>query len=185
VTPTDDAAPAAAIEAVYLGLGSNQGDRRGHLRDAVAALARHPALEVTAVSPVYETEYVGPGEPQAPYLNACVALRTALAPAALLGLLKELERRHGRRPDSHLQPRPLDLDILVHGDRVVHDPALTLPHPRLRERAFVLAPLREIAPDLRLPDSGETVTAACARICARSGSAVRRLGELGPPEGDQ
>ncbi|MHB8080109.1 MAG: 2-amino-4-hydroxy-6-hydroxymethyldihydropteridine diphosphokinase [Candidatus Krumholzibacteriia bacterium] len=183
--PADRPATAAGDEAVYLGLGSNQGDRLAHLRAAVAALARHPALEVTAVSAVYETEYVGPGEPQDPYLNACIALRTALAPAALLVLLKELEARQGRRPDGHLRPRPLDLDILVHGVRVADDPALTLPHPRLRERAFVLAPLREIAPELRLPDSGETVTAACARICARSGPAVRRLGELGPPEGDQ
>ncbi len=176
---------AGGIEAVYLGLGSNQGDRLGHLRDAVAALARHPALEVTAVSPVYETEYVGPGEPQDLYLNACLALRTALAPAALLALLQELEARHGRLPGGHLRPRPLDLDILCHGDRIVDEPHLTLPHPRLRERAFVLAPLREIAPDLRLPDSGETVAAACARIRARGGPAVRRLGELGPPEGGQ
>lgn len=183
--PADGPAPAAEEEAVYLGLGSNQGDRQGHLRAAVAALGRHPDLAVTAVSPVYETEYVGPGDPQDPYLNACVALRTALAPAALLVLLKELEARHGRRPDGHLRPRPLDLDILVHGTRIAHDRVLTLPHPRLRERAFVLVPLREIAPALRLPDSGETVAAACARICARSGPAVRRLGELGPPEGEQ
>lgn len=183
--PADGPDPAAEAEAVYLGLGSNQGDRLGHLRDAVAALTGHPALEVTAVSPVYETEYVGPGEPQPLYLNACVALRTSLAPAALLALLKGLEARHGRPPGGHLRPRPLDLDILVHGGRVVDDPLLTLPHPRLRERAFVLAPLRDIAPDLRLPDSGETVTAACARICARSGPAVRRTGDLGPAEGDQ
>ena len=183
--PADGSEPAAEIETVYLGLGSNQGDRLGHLRDAIAALTRHPALEVTAVSPVYETEYVGPGEPQDLYLNACVALRTALAPAVLLALLKELEARHGRLPGGHLQPRPLDLDILVHGARVVDEPLLTLPHPRLRQRAFVLVPLREIAPDLRLPDSGETVTAACARIRARSGPAVRRTGDLGSPEGDQ
>ena len=183
--PAGGSEAAAAPEQVCLGLGSNQGDRLGHLRAAVAALTRHPALEVTAVSAVYETEYDGPGGPQDPYLNACVALRTALAPAALLALLKELEAQRGRLPDGHLRPRPLDLDILVHGVRVADDTRLTLPHPRLRERAFVLVPLQEIAADLRLPDSGETVAAACARIRARSGPAVRRLGALGPPEGEQ
>ena len=183
--PATGPEPVAEIEAVYLGLGSNQGDRLEHLRGAVAALRSHPALEVTAVSPVYETEYVGPGGPQELYLNACIALRTALAPTELLALLKELEARHGRLPGSHLQPRSLDLDILVHGARVVDGPFLTLPHPRLRQRAFVLAPLREIAPELRLPDSGETVTAACARIRSRNGPAVRRIGDLGSSGGDQ
>ncbi len=168
----DDPAPAARV--AYLGLGSNQGDRLAHLRAAVFALARHPEIEVTAVSPVFESEYVGPGA-QAPYLNACAEIRTALPPPVLLAVLKGMESRHGRPPDGHLRPRTLDLDILLYGEAVSGDPRLTLPHPRLRERRFVLAPLREIASQVRLPDSGETVAAACARIDGRGGPWVRRL----------
>ncbi len=168
------APPPSADEAVYLGLGSNQGDRLGHLRLALLALAIHPELVVTAVSRVWESEYVGPGA-QDPYLNACVAVRTALPPRVLLTVLQAVEARQGRRAGTHMRPRPLDIDILLYGGRVSADPELTLPHPRLAERAFALAPLREIAPEARLPDSGETVAAACARIEAGGGPWLRPL----------
>lgn len=168
----DDVEP--VLQLAFLGLGSNQGDRLAHLRGALFALACHPEIEVTAVSCVYETEYVGPGA-QDPYLNACAAIRTSLAPPVLLAVLKGMEARHGRLRDGDLSPRPLDLDILVYGENVNGDGAPILPHPRLRERAFVLLPLREIAADLPLPDSGETVATVCARIRRQSGPWVRRL----------
>jgi 2-amino-4-hydroxy-6-hydroxymethyldihydropteridine diphosphokinase len=157
---------------VAIGLGSNQGDRLDNLRRALFALLSHPEIRVRAVSPVYETEYVGPGR-QPPYLNACAEVATRLAPHVLLAVLKGTEQRLGRPPGSHLQPRVIDLDILLYGDRVAGDTVLTLPHPGLATRAFVLAPLADIAPLRRLPDSGETVAAVCARILARGGPWVR------------
>jgi 2-amino-4-hydroxy-6-hydroxymethyldihydropteridine diphosphokinase len=162
----------AGDEAVYLGLGSNQGDRLSNLRQALFALATHPEIRVTAVSSLYETEYVGPGR-QAAYLNACVEIDTSLAPEVLLAVLQATETRLGRLPESHLQPRPIDLDILLHGQRVQHTRDLTLPHSGLRHRAFVLEPLREIAADLVIPDSNETVQAACERIRRSGGPWVR------------
>lgn len=165
------AAPALP-ESVSIGLGSNQGDRLDHLRRALFALLTHPEIRVQAVSPVYETEYVGPGR-QADYLNACVEVKTRLAPKVLLSVLKGTEQRLGRAPGGHLRPRIIDLDILLYGDRVATDRILTLPHPRLPERAFVLAPLADLAPERKLPDSGETVATVCARILARGGPWIR------------
>lgn len=148
---------------VLLALGGNQGDRLGHLQAAVDALQDHPRLAVARISPVFETEFIGDGR-QDPYLNACLELRCGLEPLPLLDVLKELEEKRGRRPDTHLQPRPLDLDILLFGERIVDEERLAVPHPRLRERAFVLEPLARIAGDLIFPDSGETVAQACAKI---------------------
>jgi 2-amino-4-hydroxy-6-hydroxymethyldihydropteridine diphosphokinase len=155
-------------EVVYLGLGTNQGDRVAQLRLALFALATHPEIKVTKVSRVYETEYVGPGR-QDPYLNACVEVRTPLAPEVLLAVLKGAELRQGRQPAGHLKPRPIDLDILMYGDRVMADPRLTLPHRQMRQRAFVLEPLTELAPEEKFPDSGETIASACAKIRRKSG----------------
>jgi 2-amino-4-hydroxy-6-hydroxymethyldihydropteridine diphosphokinase len=157
---------------VFLGLGSNQGDRLGELRRAVDALATNPRLEVAACSRIWETEPVGP-EVQDPFLNACIAVRTDLAPLDLLDELKRQEAAAGRNPDSHLKPRPIDLDILLYGDLVVSAGRLSVPHPELRNRAFVLEPLAEIAGDIRLPDSGETIAEACAKIRRKSGPWVR------------
>lgn len=163
----------AAVTA-YLGLGSNQGDRLGELRRAVAGLAALPGVRVTAESGVWETEHVGP-DVQDPYLNACVGIRTSLEPLALLDALKGLEAAAGRRPDGHRRPRPIDLDILLYGDMVVREGRLRVPHPELAGRAFVLEPLAEIAPGLRCPDSGETIAEACAKIRRKGGPWVRRL----------
>ncbi len=160
-----------------IGLGGNQGDRLGHLRAGIRALADHPDLELVAFSGVWETEYVGPGA-QDPYLNACAVLRTALGPAALVAALKGIEAARGRAPDGHMRPRPLDLDLLLHGDFAGCDGPVTVPHPRARERAFVLEPLAEVAPDARFPDSGETVADACANIRRKSGPWLRRRAEL-------
>lgn len=163
-------------EAVVLGLGSNQGDRLAYLRHGLFALACHPQLKITAFSRIWETEYVGPGE-QAPYLNLVCLGTTELAPLAMLAVAKGLEQRLGRSPFGHMLPRTLDVDILLFGDRRGGDGLLTLPHPRLGERGFVVGPLAELAPDMFLPDSGETAAAAWARIRAEEGPWLRPLDE--------
>ncbi len=159
---------ARLAEVVYLGLGTNLGDRARHLAWALFALVTHPELEVTAVSRIYETEYVGPGS-QDPYLNACVELKTRLSPRVLLAVLKGAEQRQGRQPGGHMQPRPIDLDILLYGDQVLAGADLKLPHPQIRDRAFVLEPLAELAAHVKFPDSGETIGSACAKIRRKSG----------------
>ena len=161
----------------FLGLGSNQGDRLDHLRRAVFALATHPEITVQEISGIYETQYVGEGQ-QDPYLNACVCVQTRLSPEVLLVVLKSAEQRHGRQPDSHMMPRPLDLDILLYGDEIRNENLLTLPHPRLLERSFVLEPLSEIAPTKKIPNSGETVVSACAKIRQKSKTWLRKCSEM-------
>lgn len=130
----------------YLALGSNLGERIAHLQGAVDALARVPGVTVVAVSRVYATEPVG-GPPQGEYLNAVVAVDTDLDPYALLEVAHRLEADAGRVRAERFGPRTLDVDVLLYGDVRLDDPALTIPHPRMRERAFVLAPLRDVAPD--------------------------------------
>ncbi len=132
----------------YVGLGSNLGDRAAHLQFAVCGLAARAGV-VVAVSPVYETEPVG-GPPQPDYLNAVVALDTELDARGLLGVAKTLEREAGREVDDapRWSPRPLDIDILLVGDARVREPDLVVPHPRIHQRAFVLAPLADLAPEL-------------------------------------
>ena len=163
---------AAAGTSVCLGLGSNQGDRLAELRRAVAGLAGLAGVEVVARSRVWETEHVGAGE-QDPYLNACVEVLTDLAPLALLEALKQLEAAAGRLADGHLRPRPIDLDILLWGDQVISEGRLRVPHPEMRRRAFVLEPLAEIAAGRLVPDSGETIAEACAKIRRKAGPWVR------------
>jgi 2-amino-4-hydroxy-6-hydroxymethyldihydropteridine diphosphokinase len=133
----------------YLGLGSNVGDRAARLQVAVDELAAR-AGRIVAISPVYETEPVG-GPPQPDYLNAVVAVETALSPRELLRVAKELEAEAGREPpdpDGRWGPRPLDVDILMVGAERVDEPDLVVPHPRIHQRAFVLAPLADIAPEM-------------------------------------
>jgi 2-amino-4-hydroxy-6-hydroxymethyldihydropteridine diphosphokinase len=133
---------------VFLGLGGNLGDRRAALRTALAALA--PAVRVTAVSSLYETEPVGYRE-QPEFLNAVARGETDLTPWALLQRLKAIERDLGREGRFRNAPRPIDLDILFFDDLTLDDAELVIPHPRLAERAFTLVPLVEIAPDLHHP----------------------------------
>ena len=129
----------------YLGLGSNEGDRLAHLQFAVDGLGTRAGV-VTAVSAVYETEPMG-GPAQPDYLNAVVALDTALDARGLLGVAKALEAEAGRKPDGERWgPRPLDIDVLMVGDDRVDDPDLIVPHPRIHQRGFVLAPLADVAP---------------------------------------
>ncbi len=127
----------------FLGLGSNLGDRRQHLRDAVASLP-----DVVAVSPVYETDPVGGPVGQDPYLNLVVELDTTRSPRELLEVAHAAEERAHRVRRERWGPRTLDVDVLLVGDLVVDEPDLVVPHPRLWERAFVLIPLADLAPEL-------------------------------------
>jgi 2-amino-4-hydroxy-6-hydroxymethyldihydropteridine diphosphokinase len=136
----------------YVGLGSNLGDRRALLEEALRLLDADPAVSVTAVSALRETDPVGVTD-QPRFLNGVAALETTLGPRDLLERLLAVERELGRdRSVGRWGPRTVDLDLLLHGDAVVDEPGLTLPHPRLAERRFVLEPLHEVAPDLVLPE---------------------------------
>jgi 2-amino-4-hydroxy-6-hydroxymethyldihydropteridine diphosphokinase len=162
------------VTAVYLGLGANLGNREANLRVALSAMTR--MVRVTAVSALYETEPVG-GPPQPPFNNAACAIDAGLDPVPLLRFLRSIEGEVGRRPGGErMGPRPIDIDILLYGDVTLDDPQLTLPHPRLHERAFVLVPLAEIAADVRHPLLARTV-AELARDIGSKG--VRRIAEIG------
>jgi 2-amino-4-hydroxy-6-hydroxymethyldihydropteridine diphosphokinase len=131
------------VTRAVLGLGSNLGDRRRHLRRAVEALP-----DLVAVSPVYETEPVGgpPGQPR--FLNVVAVLETELGPRELLALAQRLEAEAGRVREERFGPRTLDVDVLLVGDLRVDEPDLVVPHPRMWERRFVVAPLADVAPEL-------------------------------------
>jgi 2-amino-4-hydroxy-6-hydroxymethyldihydropteridine diphosphokinase len=163
---------------VHIGLGSNLGDRIAELQAGVTAMASHPRIEIRALSGVFESAYVGPGEAQPDYLNACAAVVTDLEPAALLAVLKGIEQDRGRASRTHMRPRTLDLDILLYGDLRMSEPDLEIPHPRLEERAFVLDPLAELDPDLVLPDSGQTVAQRCAMIHSTEGRITNRRSDF-------
>jgi len=137
----------------YIGLGSNLGDREGRLRTAVSALGKTAGISVAAASAIYVSAPVGAAEPQPDYFNAVVAIDTTLAPRALLDALQRIEHDAGRArvAGERNTARTLDLDILLYGDLQSADATLTLPHPRLHERAFVLLPLAELAPERVLP----------------------------------
>lgn len=146
-----------AAQRAYVGLGANLGDALGALRAAVKALGELPRTRRVAVSALYRSAPIDSSGPD--YLNAVVALDTELAPQDLLSALQAIELDHGRERPYRNAPRTLDLDLLLHGDAVLDTPTLTLPHPRLHERAFVLAPLVEIAPALVLPGAGPIAAA--------------------------
>lgn len=134
----------------YLGLGSNLGDREEHIRRACQELGAHPKISVERLSSLYETAPVGVTD-QPDFLNAAVAVRTSLPPEELLAVLLATEAGLGRIRNARWGPRVIDIDLLVYGDETIDRPNLAVPHPRLRERAFALVPLAEIAPDLKPP----------------------------------
>ena len=137
------------METVYIALGSNLGDREGHLQRAIDRLSDTPGVEVLARSSWVETDFVGEGPEQGRFLNGVVTIRTSLAPHALLGVLCALEVAAGRQsPHPRNHPRELDLDVIFYGDQIVDSRELQVPHPRWHEREFVTAPLRELGVDL-------------------------------------
>jgi len=140
----------------YVGLGSNLAHPRRQLAKALARLATTRGVRLLAVSPNYVTAPIG-GPPQSDYVNAVALLSTSLAPHALLERLHALERRQQRRRDARTlrnAPRTLDLDLLLYGARRMRSPQLTLPHPRMHERAFVLRPLTDVMPTVNIPGRG-------------------------------
>ncbi len=178
--PTDQAALKNAMAGLetgnvmaYIGLGANLGDARAALRQALAALRQLPRTELLACSSCYQTAALGDA-PDAPdarlpdYLNAVAGLRTGLSAPDLLVALQGIEAAAGRKRPYRNAPRTLDLDVLMYGSTIMNAPSLTLPHPRMLQRAFVLVPLAEIAP--------QQVTAA--QLAAVQGQAIACLGPL-------
>jgi 2-amino-4-hydroxy-6-hydroxymethyldihydropteridine diphosphokinase len=137
----------------FIGLGSNLADSMVQVRQAFTELEAIPGTRVTARSSLYRTSPVGYLQ-QPEFINAVASVQTRLEPQALLAALLAIEDRHGRRRGMRNAPRTLDLDLLLYGDEVLEQDGLTLPHPRLHERAFVLAPLAEIAPGAMVPGHG-------------------------------
>jgi 2-amino-4-hydroxy-6-hydroxymethyldihydropteridine diphosphokinase len=160
------------LRTAYLGLGSNVGDREAHLRAAVQMLGAR-GVEVDAVSSAYETEPVGEVLDQPDFLNAAVRARTGLEPEELLDVCKEIEAERGRDLDAaRHSPRPLDVDLLLLGDLSLSTGRLTLPHPEVTSRRFVLVPLLELDPGLELPDGTRLADALDA---LGPGQRVRKL----------
>ncbi len=147
-----------------IGLGSNLGDRRATLDAALAALASLAGVEVRAVSAYHQTEPVGGPGGQGPFLNAAALLATALEPLDLLAALHEIERKLGRVRTVRWGERTLDLDLLLFGDRVVDSRELTVPHPRIASRRFVLIPAAEIAPAMADPIRRRTIAQLLADL---------------------
>jgi 2-amino-4-hydroxy-6-hydroxymethyldihydropteridine diphosphokinase len=159
---------------VYLALGSNLGDRRANLAAALERLREQVAVE--AISSLYETEpaYV---TDQPRFLNAALYGRTALGPAELLVFVKAIEHALGRLAGPRFGPRLVDIDLLLYGDAVLSTPELTIPHPRMAERPFVLIPLAELAPDLVPPGWGESIGARAAAVHGH-GDVIASAGRL-------
>jgi len=136
----------------YIGIGGNLGDARATVEDAIARLARLPATRLLRISPLYRTAPVDAGGDD--YINAVAQLATTLPPHDLLRALQAIELDHGRQRPYRNAPRTLDLDLLMMEQQVLDTPDLILPHPRMARRAFVLAPLLDIVPDLVIPGAG-------------------------------
>lgn len=154
-----------------IGIGSNLDDPVAQVRSGLAALRRLPSSQLQIASSLYATPPMGPAD-QPDYINAVALLTTSLAPHALLDALQAIELEHHRVRGRRWGPRTLDLDLLVHGDTVLEDARLTLPHPGIAQRAFVVVPLLEIAPALRLPGLPDLDSLALALAT----HAIRRLG---------
>jgi len=159
------------VTAAYIGLGSNQDEPRAQLARAFEEIAALPETRLTARSPLYRTAPVdAPGQPD--FVNAVASVDTRLSPPRLLAELQAIEASHGRRRGARNAPRTLDLDLLLYGDESLGGPELTVPHPRMHQRAFVLRPLLDLDAQARVPGYGRA--SDLLRACA--GQPVERLG---------
>ncbi|AFY34978.1 2-amino-4-hydroxy-6-hydroxymethyldihydropteridine diphosphokinase [Calothrix sp. PCC 7507] len=141
-----------SVKTSAIALGSNIGDSQAILEAAVETLARTPGILLTAKSSWYQTKAIGPAQPD--YINGCILLQIVMLPQLLLETLLNIEQKFGRVRQERWGPRTLDLDLLLYDDLILQTPTLQIPHPRMKERAFVLVPLAEIAPDWVDPVSG-------------------------------
>jgi 2-amino-4-hydroxy-6-hydroxymethyldihydropteridine diphosphokinase len=157
----------------YIGLGTNLGDRLGNIRKAMAAIRQVPGVAVLRISPIYQTSPVGRTD-QPQFLNAVAEVGTGLAPQKLMKALLEIERSLGRVRGEKWGPRTIDLDIVYYGDRTIKRKGLTVPHPEAAKRAFVLAPLCDLAPELVDPVHGKTVAQLLAAL-DRTGQALKKV----------
>lgn len=153
----------------YVGIGANLGDAQGNVRDAITRLGKLPGTRVASHSASYRTAPIDSSGPD--YINAVACLDTELEPHKLLAALQAIERDHGRERPYRNAPRTLDLDLLLYGDATIATPDLAVPHERMLERAFVLEPLLEIAPDIDVPGRGP----ARNFLASVSGQAITRL----------
>jgi 2-amino-4-hydroxy-6-hydroxymethyldihydropteridine diphosphokinase len=158
---------------VYLGIGSNLGDREENIRKALSILDETDGITVRTVSSCYETEPVGPVTDQNDFYNAAAEIETALDPRELLARVNSVEQRLGRVREERWGPRTIDIDILLWDDRVVEEGGLTIPHPEMERRAFVLTPLAEIAPEAIHPTAGKSIAELASQLDDRH--RVRRL----------
>jgi 2-amino-4-hydroxy-6-hydroxymethyldihydropteridine diphosphokinase len=158
------------VTLAYVGLGANLDEPRRQVEAALGELAAMPRTRLLKASSLYRSAPMGHAD-QPAFVNAVAELDTGLGAAALLGELQAIEARHGRRRSFANAPRTLDLDLLLFGNEVLSEPELTVPHPRMHERGFVLAPLVEVAPEISIPGKGPArrFAAACA------GQAVERI----------
>ena len=156
----------------FIGLGANLGEPEAQVRRAIAALGTFPRSRLLAASSLYRSAPVGVGE-QPDFINAVAEVETALGARALLEELLTAEARFGRERPTPGAPRTLDLDLLLYGDQVIAAPGLVVPHPRMHERAFVLMPLAEIAPDVSIPRKGSVK----ALLAACLGQKIQKIGE--------
>jgi 2-amino-4-hydroxy-6-hydroxymethyldihydropteridine diphosphokinase len=152
------------VNNVFIALGSNLGNRLEHLRAGIAMLEQHPKIQGIQKSRVFETEPFGVTNIQDAYLNAAAQLETSLSAHELLNVMLEIEKSRGRERHERWGARTLDLDLLFYGTEIISEPNLEVPHPRMLERAFVLAPLLDIAPNLEIPGRATTVQQALEKL---------------------
>lgn len=162
-------------ERAYIAIGSNIDDRDAHLESGISAVAAFPNTCITAVSSIYKTPPIGPVE-QPDFLNAVFAVDTSLSPEALLISMLQTEKDHLRQRNIHWGPRTLDLDLLLYSEHIVESASLTLPHPHMNDRCFVLVPLCEIAPDRHHPLTGLAFATHLAALdCSGEAQTVGQL----------
>jgi 2-amino-4-hydroxy-6-hydroxymethyldihydropteridine diphosphokinase len=159
----------------FLGFGGNLGNPLDNFRQARQQLARHPQVEVIAVAPIYQTPPVGGPDGQPDYLNSAIEILTGLTALDLLQLCRQIEDEAGRLRDIPWGPRTLDIDVLIIDNLIMDAPLLTLPHPRLHQRHFVLLPLNDLAPQLNHPVLNETIGNLLQQLPATAG--ITRLNE--------